>query len=85
MPAPSTGITVTRKRPAGSPSRSFTRDRGINFPFGAAIELRKRLTPLPSYDGQAAHTQLTYTRGQQTLSLIAAWSRRLGISFGYGF
>ena len=60
-------------------------DRGINFPFGAVIQLRKNLTLLPMYDGQRAHTQLTWTRGQQTIGIIAAWNRRLGISFGYGF
>ena len=60
-------------------------DRGINFPFGAAIQVGKGLTLVPSYDGQSAHTQLTYSRGQQTVSILAAWNRRLGISFGYGF
>jgi hypothetical protein len=60
-------------------------DRGFNFPFGASIQIGQQFVLTPMYDGHASHTVLTWSHHQASLSLIAAWNRRFGVSVGYAF
>lgn len=58
-------------------------DRGLNFPFGASVALRDNLILIPMYDGHQTHTTLTfYGRKGLSVTLIAAWNRRFGLSVG---
>lgn len=60
-------------------------DRGVNFPFGAALGLGRQWTLLPMYDGQRSHTLLTWSGRRESVTLIWAWNRRFGLAFSYGF
>jgi hypothetical protein len=60
-------------------------DRGFNVPFGASIQLGQQFTLTPMNDGHASHTMLTWSGKHESVTLIAAWNRRFGISFGYAF
>lgn len=60
-------------------------DRGLNFPFGAAILIGQQFTLMPMYDGHSSHTMLTWSGKRESVTLIAAWNRRFGISLGYLF
>jgi hypothetical protein len=60
-------------------------DRGLNVPFGASIALGPRWTLLPMYDGHRGHTTLTWSGKQDSVTLIYAFNRRLGLSVGRNF
>jgi hypothetical protein len=60
-------------------------DRGLNFPFGAAVQIGSQFTLVPMYDGHASHTMLTWSGKHESLSLILAWNRRVGLSVGLAF
>jgi len=61
-------------------------DRGVNVPFGASIGLSSTLTLLPMYDGHRAHTTLSWqVRPDTSVTLIAAFNRRFGLSIGRNF
>jgi hypothetical protein len=60
-------------------------DRAINFPFGASVQIGNQWVLTPMYDGHASHSVLTWTGKHESLSLIAAWNRRFGVSLGYAF
>ena len=60
-------------------------DRGLNVPVGASILIGNQLVLTPMYDGHASHTVLTWSGKRESVSLIAAWNRRFGVSFGYAF
>lgn len=60
-------------------------DRGFNVPFGASIQLGQQFTLTPMYDGHASHTLLTWSGKHESISLIAAWNRRVGVAIGYAF
>jgi hypothetical protein len=62
-------------------------DRGFNVPFGASVALGPQWTLIPMYDGHRAHTTLTWSApsGNTSLSLIAAFNKRFGLSLGRNF
>jgi hypothetical protein len=60
-------------------------DRGLNFPFGAAVALGPQWTLTPMYDGRRAHTTLTWSGQQDSVTLIWAFNRRFGLSVGRNF
>lgn len=60
-------------------------DRGVNFPFGASIALGPQWTLLPLYDGRRAHTTLTWSGTNASVTLIAAFNERFGLSIGRNF
>lgn len=60
-------------------------DGGINFPFGAYVELGRGLSLQPMYDGQRSHLLLNYNRGRYGVSLLWVWLEEAGISFNVGF
>jgi hypothetical protein len=60
-------------------------DGGLNFPFGAHVELGRGFSLQPMYDGQRSHLLLNYSRERYGVSLIWAWLEEVGISFNMGF
>ena len=60
-------------------------DRRFNYPFGAAIQIAEVWTLMPMYDGQRAHTTLTWSGKNLSISLLYIWNRRLGVSLGTYF
>jgi hypothetical protein len=61
-------------------------DRRINYPFGATFLIGREWTFLPMYDGQRAHTTLTWSgRRGESVTLLYVWNQRFGISFGLNF
>lgn len=61
-------------------------DRRINYPFGLTLQLGNAWTLMPMYDGQRAHTTLTWSGNHgESITLLAAWNQRFGISFGLNF
>jgi hypothetical protein len=60
-------------------------DREFNFPFGASLGLSRNWTLTPMYDGRRGHTTLTWSGEQTSLTLIAAFNRRFGLSLGRNF
>jgi hypothetical protein len=60
--------------------------REILTPFGASIGLRDNLVLLPMCDGKYGHTTLSWfgKRGE-SISLIAAFNKRVGIAFARNF
>ena len=60
-------------------------DGGLNFPFGAHVELGRGLPLQPMYDGQRPHLLLNYHRERYGVSLLWVWLEEAGISFNLGF
>ena len=60
-------------------------DGGINFPFGANVELGRGFSLQPMYDGQRSHLLLNYNRERYGVSLLWVWLEEVGISFNTGF
>lgn len=62
-------------------------DKGINFPFGAAIAFGRSWTLLPMYDGRRGHTTLTWSApdGRSSVTLISAFNKRFGLSVGRNY
>jgi hypothetical protein len=60
-------------------------DEGLNFPFGANIEVLPRITIQPMYDGQRTHLLGSYAADRFSVTLIYAWLERFGIAASMGF
>ena len=60
-------------------------DGGLNFPFGAYVDLGHGLSLQPMYDGQRPHLLLNLNRGRYGVSLLWVWLEKPGISFNLGF
>jgi hypothetical protein len=60
-------------------------DDGINFPFGAYVEIAPGVTVQPMYDGQRTHALATYARERFSVTVIYAWLERAGIAASVGF
>ncbi len=60
-------------------------DGGLNFPFGAYVDLGRGLSLQPMYDGQRPHLLLNLNRGRYGVSLLWVWLEKAGISFNMGF
>lgn len=60
-------------------------DEGMNFPFGANVEVYPRVTIQPMYDGQRTHLLATYAGDRFSVTLIHAWLERAGIAASIGF
>lgn len=60
--------------------------REILVPFGVSVALRPDLVLLPMCDGRYGHTTLTwFGRRGESLSLIAAFNRRVGLAVSRNF
>lgn len=62
-------------------------DRGFTVPWGASLALGPQWTLLPMYDGHRSHTTLSWSApdGRSSVTLIAAFNRRFGVSIGRNF
>ena len=60
-------------------------DKRFNYPFGASIQIGNAFTLLPMYDGQRAHTTLSWSGKHESVSLLYVWNRHFGVSFGLNF
>jgi hypothetical protein len=60
-------------------------DEGINFPFGANVEVFPGVTIQPMYDGQRTHLLGVYSGQHFSITLIYAWLERAGIAASVGF
>jgi hypothetical protein len=60
-------------------------DEGINFPFGANLEVRPGWTIQPMYDGNRTHLLGTYSAERYSVTLIYAWLESAGIAASIGF
>lgn len=60
-------------------------DDGMNFPFGANVEVFPRVTIQPMYDGHRTHLLGTYAADRYSVTLIYAWLERAGIAASVGF
>ena len=60
-------------------------DDGWNFPFGANIEIVRRVTIQPMYDGHRTHLLGTYASERFSVTLIYAWLETTGIAASIGF
>jgi len=60
--------------------------REVLMPFGASIALRDDLVLLPMCDGKYGHTTLSwFSKRGESISLIAAFNKRMGIAFAKNF
>ena len=58
----------------------------VLMPFGASIALKDNLVLLPMYDGKYGHTTLSwFSKRGESISLIAAFNKRVGIAFARNF
>ena len=62
-------------------------DKGFTVPFGASIALGPQWTVLPMYDGHRSHTTLSWSsrNGRDSVTLIAVFNKRFGLSYGRNF
>jgi hypothetical protein len=60
-------------------------DDGVNFPFGANIEVWPGVTVQPMYDGQRTHLLGMYSADRYSASLIYAWLESFGVAASVGF
>ncbi|MBB6053915.1 hypothetical protein [Armatimonas rosea] len=55
-------------------------------PFGASLALKDNLVLLPMCDGKYGHTTLSwFSKRGESISLIAAFNKRIGIAFARNF
>lgn len=60
-------------------------DGGINFPFGAYVDVGRGFSLQPMYDGQRSHLLVNWQRERYGVSLLWVWLEEAGISFNVGF
>ena len=60
-------------------------DRGVNFPFGAHLNLGRGLSAQPMYDGHRTHLLGTFATERFSVTLIWAWLEQAGLSVSVGF
>ena len=60
-------------------------DEGINFPFGAYLEVVPGVSVQPMYDGQRTHLLGNYATEQWSASVIWAWLEDIGFAVSFGF
>ncbi|MDZ4723271.1 MAG: hypothetical protein SGI97_05145 [candidate division Zixibacteria bacterium] len=61
-------------------------DEGINYPFGANIEISSKFSLMPMYDGNRSHLVGNYYINDRVgLSLLWLWYEQAGISVFVGF
>ena len=60
-------------------------DQGLNFPFGANLEVYPGVTLQPMYDGQRTHLLGMYSADRWSVTLIYAWLESAGIAASIGF
>lgn len=60
-------------------------NRGINFPFGASLDLSPSFSILGMYDGQRSHLMLTHKGPEVSTSLMWVWLKHPGISVSWKF
>ena len=60
-------------------------DAGVNFPFGANVEVRPGFVIQPMYDGERTHLLGTWSGPQVSVTLIWAWLESAGIAASIGF
>ncbi|HEX7878994.1 MAG TPA: hypothetical protein VF720_06260, partial [Candidatus Eisenbacteria bacterium] len=60
-------------------------DEGVNFPFGATLELGQGFSVRPMYDGQRTHLLGSWFSGQWGFTLIWAWLEEPGAAVSFGF
>ena len=60
-------------------------DKGLNFPFGASVNLHPNWSVLGMNDGRKTHLMLNYRQKEYGVSLMWVWMRKVGISVTTGF
>ena len=60
-------------------------DEGLNFPFGATLELGRGFSVRPMYDGQRTHLLGSWFRNTYGVTLIWAWLEEPGVAISFGF
>jgi len=60
-------------------------DQGLNFQFGANVELGHGISVQPMYDGHRTHLLGSVTAGRFSGTLIWAWLERFGVAVAAGF
>ena len=60
-------------------------DDGVNYPFGAAVEIGAGFVARYMYDGQRSHALLDYYLGQVGVSLMYVWMETFGVALYGGF
>ncbi len=60
-------------------------DAGFNVPFGVEVELGRRFSFRPMYDGHRTHLTLNFLGERYTTSLLWVWLERLGVAFSTSF
>lgn len=60
-------------------------DQGINFPFGASIELNRGFSVRAMYDGERSHLLFNCFQAQYGASLMYIWFERFGMTMSMLF
>ena len=60
-------------------------DAGFNVPFGLEVELGRRFSLRPMYDGDRTHLMFNFMGRRMTTSLLWVWLERFGISLSTSF
>lgn len=60
-------------------------DDGFNLPFGVELELGRRFSLRPMYDGHRTHLMLNFGGRRYSASLLWVWLERFGIAFSTTF
>ena len=83
-------LTITKRLPKVPISAYATInysewDDGLNYPFGASLDLGRGFAVRGMYDGDRPHLMLNYYYKRHSLSLMYIWFERLGIAMSTSF
>jgi hypothetical protein len=60
-------------------------DEGINFPFGANLDLGRGFSLQPMYDGERTHLLATFATDRWSTTFVWAWLEDPGVAVSFGF